>query len=88
MPQVLKIAEQIFEDFLAKKTSRLGIAIPDCRGKETLIVLRYGGDVVMTIFDNKTKKPVFDFLMEMKRNNQQEWSKIFRRFVEIKAQLI
>jgi len=88
MSQVLKIAEQIFEDFLAGKTSRLGIAIPDCRKRETLVIVRYGGDVIMTIFDNKTKKPKFDFLMEMKRNNQQEWNKIFRRFVEIKAQLI
>lgn len=82
------IAQQIFEDSLLGKTNRNGIAIKDCRGKETMVIVRYGGDVFMTVFDNKTKKSIFDFLMEMKDHNQDNWSRIFQRFVEIKAQLM
>ena len=88
MPQMLDIAQQIFEDSLLGKTSRNGIAIKDCRGKETMVIVRYGGDVFMTVFNNETKQSMFDFLMEMKQNSQQNWSRIFRRFVEIKAQLM
>jgi hypothetical protein len=80
--------EEVFENSLVGKTSRKGIAIKDCRKKETLVVVRYGGDVYMTIFDNETQQIMFDFVMQMSGNNQKNWSQIFRRFVEIKSHLV
>jgi len=88
MLRMLNIAEQIFEDSLLGKTSRYGIAISDCRKKETMIIFRYGGDIILSVFDNNTKQRMFDFVIEMKDHNQDNWSRIFRRFVEIKAQLM
>jgi len=88
MLRMLNIAEQIFEDSLLGKTSRYGIAISDCRKKETMIIFRYGGDIILSVFDNNTKQRMFDFVMEMKDHNQDNWSKIFQRFVEIKAKLV
>lgn len=87
MTDLFDKARRIFEDSLCEKTSRLGIAINDCRKRETMVVVRYGGDVAIMVFDNVTKQRKFDFIMEMTGNSQKTWSKIFQGFVGIKAQL-
>jgi len=88
MPRMLDIAEQIFEDSLAGKTSRLGIAIKDCRNKETMVVTRYGGDACLVFFDNKTKQVSFYFVVEMANNTKQKWCDVFQSFVQLRANLV
>jgi len=83
----LDIPRDIFNKLLEGKTSRKGIAIPDCRGKETMVVTRYGGDVLLTFYDNKTKKQKFVFVLEMMHDRKWYWNMIFRRFAQIKAKL-
>jgi len=83
----IDIAREIFDKFLKGETSRNGVAIPDCRGKETMVATRYGGDVIFSFFNNKTKKVKFDFVLEMSYNGERCWNGIFKKLIEIKAKL-
>lgn len=89
----LDIIRQIFLDWKEGKTNKNGIAIPDCRNKEVMIVGRFGGDIIIAFFDDIVSKelelinPKFYFVMEMMQNSNYYWNEIFRRFIEIKAKL-
>lgn len=84
----LDVARDIFNAMMEGKTSRKGVAIKDCRGKETMVVTRYGGDIILSFYDNETTELKFVFVVEMGTNNKLHWNDVFRRFVEIKAKLV
>jgi len=79
-----EIAKDIFDAFLRGETSREGVAIKDCRGKEVMVIIRYGGDILISIYDIDGGEPKLVCVFEMVENNQKNWAKIFLRFVEIK----
>jgi len=83
----IDIAKSIFEGLLKGENSRDGVAIKDCRGKEVMVLTRYGGDILLSFYDIDGGKPKFECLFEMTENSKKNYSKIFLRFVELKSLL-
>lgn len=83
----IDIAKSIFEALLRGENSRDGVAIKDCRGKEVMVLTRYGGDIILTFYDVDGEKPKFRCVFEMTENTKKNFSKIFLRFVELKSLL-
>lgn len=82
-------AKKIFDEWKKNRTSsRDGIAITDARAKETMVITRYGGDVLFAFFDDETGKLEFFFVVQMVSNNINTWNRIFTSLVELKARLI
>lgn len=65
-----------------------GAVITDCRAKETMVVTRYGGDFMLSFFDNETDLLKFVFVAQMKRNSIHMWNSVLKKFYEIKSKLI
>lgn len=85
----LNKAREIYQKWKNERlTSREGIAITDCRAKETMVVTRYGGDIVFTFFDDQTGEFEFFFVVQMAKNSVKNWNDIFGKFAEIKAKLV
>jgi len=87
MPKRLEITRGIFDAFLNKERNYNGLAISDCRGKETMVITRYGGDVIIAIFNNETKEREFEFVVEMAYNSESLYRRILYGFAQIKAML-
>jgi len=82
-----EIVKAIFEALIHGEKQREGIAIKDCRGKEIMVVTRYGGDIILSFFDVGSDVEKFTFVVEMTGNQKWYWTHILKRFVEIKAKL-
>lgn len=59
------------------------ITIKDCRGKEFMIVSRYGGDVKIDFWD-EWQLDTYIFVFKMKRNTKKNWKQIKLLFKQIK----
>lgn len=84
----IDVAKLIFNALINEEINvdKHGIGIKDCRGKEIMIITRYGGDVLFTFFDVGGNIK-FISVFEMKRPYITNWAKILNLFVQIKRKL-
>ena len=84
----LEAAREIFEDSMLNKENPKGVAIVDCRVKETMVATRYGGDMIFVFFDNITKEQKFIFVAEMRKPRKKKWEEILTLIKKLKTKFI
>lgn len=62
------------------------VLIKDCRGKEDMILTRYGGDAMLSFYEGDKLK--FTTLFQMKKPYKRNWNKIVKLFEELKSKLV
>lgn len=62
------------------------VVIKDCRGKEDMVLTRYGGDAMLSFYEGDRLK--FITLFQMKKPHKQNWQKIVKLFEELKSKLV